>query len=708
MMSTIKANIVQTRTALMVTFLMALGGLAFLSVVATGQSFTQIDLTISEWVQSIHFSGLDTFASIVSFASGTQVAIALWLIATIFLVMRGRPLEAIVVIVVPGFWIANQLFGVVVDRPAVSGELGAVDFTRERSGSFPSGHVTGAAVFYGILAVLIFSNFRRGRPRLFAAIAAATIIGLVSLSRVYVGAHWPSDVLGSYLFSFVGVGTIAWAYISIKNDRFSIPRIRRKKTEPEVAEDGIKIAGSIASKVYLDSNAGTATKEYHPPFAIRALYWLAFQAPFPYKARKDALEAAAAKRKIAGFLTTHRFGKDMVASVYEIRDGDGTYGFVTELVPGAEPESNREVEELLREYYSFFQEIGFPTWQISPANPHAYSNFIRNPEGELKLIDLESAIVSFSLPFKEFRAALRDGHYPAFDDVDFVQLRRYIDANSLGLRQSLGDAGLKQLREATDTAQERSHTWRHSEPRIWGRLGQRIYKVFDWSRLFNRIGKLVDGGESIARSFLNSAIDRWEQEGRVDAEHAAEARERLESPEVRSLLKHLGAHFALSLALRFPFGSLSRFGWVLSFRLKARSNFKNGTITREQYVEARSVHTIPVMLLGLIPGFGTIAYFASGTVRKSGIARMLTDQFAYKLPFKLYTRLHLARVTAPRMASPTGPSYEKNQGVEEAPATVWSSTQIRLQFPISHVTGAVRLSRTSTQAAEQPTHCVEC
>ena len=200
--------------------------------------------------------------------------------------------------------------------------------------------------------------------------------------------------------------------------------------------------------------AGTATKEYNPPWPVRALYWLAFQAPFPYENRSDALEAAAAKRKLAGLLTKQRFGYDMVAAVREVDCDDSSCRFVTELVPGSEPKSNKEVEGFLSELYSYFQEVGLPTWQISPANPHAYSNFIRNQQGELKLIDLESAIVSFSLPFREFLPALRDGHYPAFDDVDFIRLRKYVAANASELKQSLGREEFEELNQAIEIAAE--------------------------------------------------------------------------------------------------------------------------------------------------------------------------------------------------------------------------------------------------------------
>ena len=585
----------RAQTALTTGVILSVGGLGFLSVVASGQAHTDLGLRILQWVQDMRIPGIDGISAFANFFTDAPMAITLWVVATAFFVLRGRPLEALAIFSISGLWLANEFLGMAVNRPAPPSEIsGGIEFTRAEGGSFPSGHVTGAVVFYGLLLFLTFSNVRRGYLRTSVAALAVVVIGVASLSRVYVGAHWPSDVLGSYLMGFIGVVGIAWLYTTIKEDRLHLPRLRKKQAPPTI--DGITLAGSIASTVYLDSNAGTATKEYSPPWPVRALYWLAFQASFPYQNRRDALESAAAKRKIAGLLTRHWSGRDMVAPVYEIRNGGSTYGFVTELVRGSEPESNKEIEGTLSELDSHFLDAGLPTWQISPGNPHAYSNFIRTPEGELKLIDLESSIVSFSPPFRQLRSALRDGLYPVFDDVDFVRLRGYVSSHASELAGSLGSAGFGELNQAIDSAETSSLTWKQSERRIWGRLAQRIYRVLDMSRFFAGVSRRLDSGEAMARAFLGSAVDRWEREGRIDGARAAFHRDQLATSEVGELLKHLGAHAVLSLALRFPLGSMARFAWVVAFRVRARYELARGRIAKEQYAEVRSIHSVPVML----------------------------------------------------------------------------------------------------------------
>ena len=138
-------------------------------------------------------------------------------------------------------------------------------------------------------------------------------------------------------------------------------------------------------------------------------------------------------------------------------------------------------------------------------------------------------------------------------------------------------------------------------------------------------------------------------------------------------MKNLGAHLVLSVAIVIPIPGLrsaARFGWTLAFRLRALHALVRGKITREEYRTARSIHSVPVMLLALVPAFGAVAYVVSDTITKKGLGRLLVDQAAYKMPFKLYRRLGLARLTAPRLPQ-AGPgrledSVAPNEAVLEA------------------------------------------
>ena len=77
--------------------------------------------------------------------------------------------------------------------------------------SFPSGHSLASFCFYGALAALVAARLRSPVLRALVWAAAATIVIAVGFSRVYLGVHYPSDVIAGYATGFVWVLTVASA-----------------------------------------------------------------------------------------------------------------------------------------------------------------------------------------------------------------------------------------------------------------------------------------------------------------------------------------------------------------------------------------------------------------------------------------------------------------------------------------------------------------
>jgi undecaprenyl-diphosphatase len=73
---------------------------------------------------------------------------------------------------------------------------------RIKSYSFPSGHAFGSMFFYGLLAYLAFSYLPHPW-NVIVGVALVFLIFLIGISRVYLGAHFPSDVVAGWLFGFV-------------------------------------------------------------------------------------------------------------------------------------------------------------------------------------------------------------------------------------------------------------------------------------------------------------------------------------------------------------------------------------------------------------------------------------------------------------------------------------------------------------------------
>ena len=75
--------------------------------------------------------------------------------------------------------------------------------------SFPSGHSLFATAFFGGLAVLLWRRVRTPALRGVIGVVAIAFILLIGISRVYLGVHYPSDVLGGYAAGVVWVGAVA-------------------------------------------------------------------------------------------------------------------------------------------------------------------------------------------------------------------------------------------------------------------------------------------------------------------------------------------------------------------------------------------------------------------------------------------------------------------------------------------------------------------
>jgi undecaprenyl-diphosphatase len=82
---------------------------------------------------------------------------------------------------------------------------------------FPSGHTMGATLFFGLLALLIAHSSRWAwSHRLFAFCGAALLIALVGVSRIYLGAHYLTDVLGAIA---LGLAWLAFCWTGIETVR---------------------------------------------------------------------------------------------------------------------------------------------------------------------------------------------------------------------------------------------------------------------------------------------------------------------------------------------------------------------------------------------------------------------------------------------------------------------------------------------------------
>lgn len=155
---------------------------------------------------------LDTAVLQLALNSDTPFTVAIWKTVTFF--GSAAVLAPLSLVAIVGFAISKRRrdavhFAIVMIGAVVIENAMKLSIHRARpaevfantlppSSSFPSGHTLFATAFYASFALIVFRTTTHSR-RIAAALVAAVIIIAIGLSRIFLGVHYPSDVLGGYL-----------------------------------------------------------------------------------------------------------------------------------------------------------------------------------------------------------------------------------------------------------------------------------------------------------------------------------------------------------------------------------------------------------------------------------------------------------------------------------------------------------------------------
>jgi membrane-associated phospholipid phosphatase len=175
---------------------------------------TALDAPTASWIgNAAHRSHRLDEATLMTarFANNATVAAAS-LIGGALLAWRARSFRPGVVVIgaVGGAVVANNAIRAVVDRPLTEAEIHAAPLLSTGHHPFPSGHVAGIGALLGIIAVCIAVGRSRTAQALLMILVVAGVV-IVAFSRLYLGLHWLSDVIGGALLAGMAVilGTVA-------------------------------------------------------------------------------------------------------------------------------------------------------------------------------------------------------------------------------------------------------------------------------------------------------------------------------------------------------------------------------------------------------------------------------------------------------------------------------------------------------------------
>lgn len=133
----------------------------------------------------------------------TIILVLITALVIIFLLLAGKwQIALFVLATVGGGQIVASLLKLGIDRPRPDV---VAHLMHEASRSFPSGHTMMSAVTYLTLGSLLARIVPQKRLKFFFMFVAVLLTAMVGVSRVFLGVHWPSDVLGGWCAGF------AWA-----------------------------------------------------------------------------------------------------------------------------------------------------------------------------------------------------------------------------------------------------------------------------------------------------------------------------------------------------------------------------------------------------------------------------------------------------------------------------------------------------------------
>jgi membrane-associated phospholipid phosphatase len=186
------------RAAMAALFVAAAAFALIAEQVATQGPIVARDLQVSAWLHAHGNPALTTLLLAVTQVHSMPGILILSFVAGLFLWRRGdRFWVLLLALAVPAGLLLNTALKLLFDRARPAWDDPLLTLTTR---SFPSGHATGAALFYGFLACYLVWRMKDAAARALVIAACAAMVALVGFSRVYLGVHYLSDVLAGMSF----------------------------------------------------------------------------------------------------------------------------------------------------------------------------------------------------------------------------------------------------------------------------------------------------------------------------------------------------------------------------------------------------------------------------------------------------------------------------------------------------------------------------
>ncbi|WP_409304545.1 phosphatase PAP2 family protein [Peribacillus sp. SCS-155] len=203
-------NLKKQLTKAFVLSWLSLLGFGVMALLVERNQIIHFDSRIISYIQGFEEPFLTTIMKSLSYIGGTIPVIVLSLLTIIFLytVLKHRSELILFIAVIIG---SNLLFVSLKllfhrARPDLHRLAEATNY------SFPSGHATMAFALYSSLTFLFWRHIAKRTGRVMLIIFAAFMILAIGISRIYLGVHYPSDIIAGYFISCFWLTLSIWIF----------------------------------------------------------------------------------------------------------------------------------------------------------------------------------------------------------------------------------------------------------------------------------------------------------------------------------------------------------------------------------------------------------------------------------------------------------------------------------------------------------------
>lgn len=168
------------------------------TILVVTNSLTLFDDKIYQFIISFQNDTLTNIMKVITSFANPLTIVSLCLASLLSLIWKYKASIYLIIIT-----IISTVFNFLTKNIVLRTRPDHLRLIEETGYSFPSGHAMGSITFYGFIIFLLSKSKINKYLKIFLSIIIGLTIFLIGISRIYVGVHYPSDIIGGFLLGYI-------------------------------------------------------------------------------------------------------------------------------------------------------------------------------------------------------------------------------------------------------------------------------------------------------------------------------------------------------------------------------------------------------------------------------------------------------------------------------------------------------------------------